>query len=208
MVRGTQWIAALSIAAAGVVAAAGGRRGAEAVALLQAVERTAACASNLGQGVKTSRYFCDVIVAPTGKDSVSMTIPAHAGASTLHFQLHPRFEVPPTDETPAVAYRRQTAFVAVVGPTGTVIDQAAVSGEFRVSGDLFDRMTGAGPGGLKVVAPGAPVPVRVVIPANVSAIGIVGLRVVVETRFGQRAFPEQGQPVAIVSDWRIEYRAR
>jgi hypothetical protein len=170
--------------------------------------RAAECVSDLGKGVKTSREFCDVIVAATGADSVSMSISAHTGPATLFFDLHPRFEVLSADGDPGRLFQRHTAVVAVVGPTGDVIDRIAAAGEFRSPADLFDRMAGTTPGGLKVVAPGLPTHIKVTIPAGVTSIGIVGLRVEIMTRFNQQAFPDPGRPVAIISNWRIEYIPR
>jgi hypothetical protein len=172
------------------------------------VERRAACASNLGEGVKWKRPFCDVIIATTGADSVSMDIPAHTGPATLYFDLHPRFEASQPDGDPAKLYQRHTAVVAIVGPTGEVIDRLATEGEYRSTADLYDRLPGEGRGNYKVVAPGAPRTVKTTIPANVSSIGIVGLRVEIQNRFNLQAFPEPGRPVAIVSNWRIEYTPR
>jgi hypothetical protein len=166
----------------------------------------AACASPLGKGVKTSREFCDVIVAATGVGSVSMDIPAHTGPATLFVDLHPRFEVAEGDA--ARLFQRHTSVVAIVGPTGDVIDRAVAIGEFRSVADLYDRVAGTGPGGFKVVAPGPATPIKVTIPAGVTGIGIVGLRVEIMNRFNTQAFPEPGRPVAVVSSWRIEYIPR
>ena len=172
------------------------------------VVRAAGCWSPLGKGVTTKRDFCDVIVAPTGTDSVSMTIPAHTGPATLFFDLHPRFEVTGPDGDPLRLFQGHRSVVAVVGPTGEVIDRFAAEGEFRSTADLYDRMASTTPGGFKFVAPGRPTPIKAVIPASVASIGIVGLRVEITSRFGQQAFPEPGRPVAIVSNWRIEYIPR
>jgi len=172
------------------------------------VVRAAGCVSDLGKGLKTSREFCDVIVAATGVDSVSMEIPAHTGAATLYFDLHPRFEVLEADGDPGRLFQRHTPVVAVVGPTGDVIDRVAAAGEFRSTADLYDRLAGAGPGGFKVVAPGQPTPIKVTIPAGVTAVGIVGIRLEIMNRFNLQAYPEPGRPVAIVSNWRIEYIPR
>src|SRR4051812_36591043 len=48
------------------------------------------CPSLIGMGVKTVRSFCDV---PAGRDpaeGVVITLPPHAGAGTLSFDLHAR----------------------------------------------------------------------------------------------------------------------
>lgn len=168
----------------------------------------AGCVSPLGKGVRTSREFCDVIVAATGADSVSMGIPPHGGAATLLFDLHPRFEVTAPDGDPARLFQRHVSVVAIVGPTGDVITTVAAAGEFRSTTDLYDRMAGAAAGGFKAVAPGMPTPIKVAIPAGVTSIGIVGLRVEIANRIGKQAYPDPGRPVGIVSNWRIEYIPR
>jgi hypothetical protein len=201
---------ACAISAVATLAASDQRssRGATTAAKPLAVERRAACAFPLGEGVKQKRAFCDVIISPTGAGSVSMDIPAHTGASTLYFDLHPRFEVSQPDGNPMTLYQRHRPVVAVVGPTGDVIDRAATEGEYRSIADLFDRLPGQKPGEFKVVGPGAPTTVKIAIPASVSSVGIVGLRVEIANRFQQQSYPEPNRPVAIVSNWRIEYRAK
>jgi len=183
-------------------------RGATTPAKPMAVERRAACASPLGEGVKSKRAFCDVIISPTGAGSVSLEIPPHTGQSILYFDLHPRFEVSQPDGNPMALFQRHRPVVAVVGPTGDVIDRAATEGEYRSVTDLIDRLPGQKPGEYKVVGPGAPTTVKVFIPASVSSVGIVGLRVEIANRFQQQSYPEPNRPVAIVSNWRIEYTAK
>jgi hypothetical protein len=168
----------------------------------------AACAADLGMGVKSGRQFCDVVVAQGQAGSVTMAIPAHTGTATLLFDLHPRFEVPVGDAVAMRTFARHTALVAIVQPTGAVIDRAIVVREFRTADDLFDRIAGTGSGGVKVVAPGQPEAVRITIPAGVASVGIVGLRLDVMTRAVTGAFDAPGRPVAIVSNLRIEYTPR
>ncbi|HUL72939.1 MAG TPA: hypothetical protein VLT86_07545 [Vicinamibacterales bacterium] len=167
--------------------------------------KDATCVSALGAGVKTNRSFCDVIIANTPARSVAMAIPPHTGAATLLFDLHNRFSAPAGPTDPAQAFQRHTVVVGVIRPTGEVIDRAAVVGEFRTVQDLFDRITGTGPAGVKAVAPGPAQAVRVTIPAGVQAIGIVGIRQDIDTRTAHAAFTTPGRPVAIVSNMRIEY---
>lgn len=166
----------------------------------------ARCAAELGTGEQTRRPFCDVVVASLGSQSVLMTIPPHEGDATLMMDLHNRFTVPAEATTPAEAFERHVAVVAIVGPTGVVIDRAAVGREFRTVQDLFDRVTGGGrQAGVKGVAPGPPEAVRIVIPEDVNAIGIVGVRLELLTPTLDETFDAPGRPVAIVSNFRIEY---
>jgi hypothetical protein len=167
------------------------------------------CAADLGTGVKTKRHFCDVVIAASGADSVTMPLPPRAGAATLMFDLHNRFLVPIVALDPSLAFTRHLAVVAVVRPTGEPIEQAAVMREFRSAEDLFDSIGGGGrPGGVKAVAPSDPELVRVTIPAGVASVGIVGVRLEIVTRTGRDAYQTPGRAIAIVSNLRIEYTPR
>jgi hypothetical protein len=167
------------------------------------------CAADLGTGVKTKRQFCDVVIASSGDGSVSMSIPTHVGAATLMFDLHNRFLVPIVTLDPSLAFTRHLAVVAVLRPTGEMIEQAAVMREFRSREDLFDTIGGGGrPGGIKAVAPSDPEAVRITIPAGINAIGIVGVRLDITTRAGKEPFDAPGRAIAIVSNLRIDYTPR
>jgi hypothetical protein len=135
-----------------------------------------------------------------------VTIPSRTGAATLHFDLHNRFTVPALAVPPLLAFARHEALVSVIQPSGDVIGRAAVLREFRSVTDLFDQIGGGGrPGGVKAVAPGAPEAVRFTVPASVSTVGIVGIRLKVLTRSGEETFETPGRPVAIVSNLRVQY---
>ena len=88
------------------------------------LSKQATCASDLGAGVKSNRSFCDVIVATRPEKSVAMTIPTHTGTATLMFDLHNRFSASATTTDPAQAFQRHSVIVAVIKPTGDVIDRA------------------------------------------------------------------------------------
>lgn len=158
------------------------------------------CAAELGIGTASKRRFCDVIVATKAADSIAVSIPAHAGAATLLFDLHPRIDVPADDAEPAQAFARHTAVVAVVRPTGAVVDRGIVVKEFRTTADLFDRIVG-----VKLVAPGRPEPQKVTIPAGLSSVGIVGVKLEVTRRLVQNTYDTPQRPIAVVSNVRVEY---
>ncbi len=164
------------------------------------------CAADLGAGVKSRRPFCDVLVAATPAGSVMMTIPARRGPATLLFDLHNRFTVPALAVPPALAFARHEAVVSVIQSSGEVIGRAAILREFRSVNDLFDQIGGGGrPGGVKAVAPGTPEAIRFTVPATVSTVGMVGVRLKVLTRSGEETFDAPGRPVAIVSNVRVQY---
>jgi hypothetical protein len=160
------------------------------------------CPSDLGKGVKSKRTFCDITASTDPAKGLSLRIPPHTGASTLRFDLHNRFAV----AGKTLPFARASALVAVLNANGgAVIDRAAVVSELREELDLFDRIVGTGPGGTKTVAPGRPQPATISIPATVSAISIVGVRVELTTKAGSETFSSPGRPVAIVSNLRLEY---
>lgn len=170
------------------------------------VTTEARCAADLGAGEQSRRRFCDVVISTVGADSVVMPIPEHEGPATLLMDLHNRFTVPPAGVAPGDAFERHTVVVAVLRPSGEVIERAAVVREFRTVQDLFDRVSGGGrQGGVKGVAPGPPEQVRITIPAGVNAIGIVGVRLQLLSRDADQTYDAPGRPVAIVSNLRIEY---
>ena len=163
----------------------------------------AVCASDLGAGVKTRRRFCDVIIATTPADSIAMTLPARTGTAALMFDLHNRFTVP-APKTPALqAFTSETAVVAIVRSTGEVIERAAASREFRTPADLFDRLAGA-----NATAPGPAVPVRIIIPAGVTAIGLVGVRLEEWKASGRGAYATPKRSIALASNFRLEFTPR
>jgi hypothetical protein len=168
------------------------------------------CAADLGAGVKSKRTFCDVVIASTPTASVSVVVPARTGTATLLFDLHNRFTVPVVSGQPMLAFQRHEATVAVIRSTGVVLGKAAAIREFRSTSDTFDLIAGGGrPGGVKAVAPGPAESIRVSIPAGVTDVGIVGLRLSVRTNStGPEVFDTPGRPVAIVSNVRVEYRPR
>lgn len=198
-----------TVTGAGIIAlvlASGWVEGRQITARQSKITTEARCAADLGVGADSRRRFCDVIVTALPSGSVLMPIPPHTGPATLMMDLHNRFTIPPTGVEPADAFERHTAVVAVVTGTGELLEQAVVGREFRSVQDLFDRIGGGGrPGGVKSVAPGQAEAVRAVVPPGVDTVGIVGVRLHVLSRTVDDTFDAPGRPVAIVSNFRIEY---
>jgi hypothetical protein len=194
-------LAAIALSTIGVAAQAGRKPA-------KRTTQAAVCASNLGVGVKTKRQFCDVLITSSAAESVSMTIPARTGAATLMFDLHNRFPVPAPNVDPVQAFASHVAVVAIIKSTGELIERSAVSREYRTVADLFDRISSPTPGSApRNIAPGQPQPVQVTIPAGITGIGIVGTRLE-EWRAAGRGTYDNPRPIAIVSNWRIEYTPR
>ena len=66
----------------------------------------------------------------------------------------------------------------------TLISRAVVQNEFRTAGDLVDRVGGgAGPGGVKAVAPTGVESITIAIPEGETAVSLLGEKLTVETRW-------------------------
>jgi hypothetical protein len=167
------------------------------------------CAADLGVGLKSRRKFCDLIISSSAKDGVMMTIPAHTGPTTLMFDLHNRYTPPAPGASPAQVYAKHTAIVSILDQSGAEVSKAAVSRELRTEVDIFDRVAGgAGPGGAIAVAPGRPEAIVLRLPESVTSIAVVGVSLEITSLAEQGAFSTAGRPVAIGSNFRIEYTRR
>src|SRR5688572_25472792 len=167
------------------------------------------CPQALGQGVQSSRAFCDVVITRDPAEGVIIPLPPHTGALTLTFDLHNRHTYSEELAKTSRGYRRYTAMVGLLASDNTPLGRAVVTSEFRNVRDLFDRITGgSGPGGVKAVAPTGVEPVKVVIPADepTESVSIVGLRLTESRIDGTEPFLASGRPVAIISNVMLEYR--
>jgi hypothetical protein len=165
-----------------------------------------ACQEPLGQGVKTTRRFCDVLAGRDPAKGNVLHLPKHKGPAILRFNLHNRQMVSPSQVQAGRAYARATATVGALAPDGTVLGRGVVQTEFRREADLFDRIGGgAGPGGLKAVAPVGDEPIRIDVPEKVTEISLLGEKLVVSELDGQHTFTAAGRPIALVSNVQFEY---
>jgi len=165
------------------------------------------CPSRLGMGVKTVRSFCDV---PSGREpaqGVVINFPPHAGPLTLSFDLHARHTYSEELTKSGKGYARYRAVIGVLSMQGDLIERAAVEGEFRSAKDLFDRIGGgAGPGGLKAVAPVGDEAIYIAIPAGIDGVSLLGETLDAITPAGHETVVMPGRPVAIVSNLLVEYK--
>jgi hypothetical protein len=167
------------------------------------------CPQVLGQGLQTSRTFCDVIITRDPAEGIIVPLPPHAGAVTLTFDLHNRHTYSEELSKTSRGYRRYTAMVGLLASDNTPLGRAVVTSEFRNVRDLFDRISGgSGPGGVKAVAPAGVEPVKVVIPADepTESVSIIGLKLTESRIDGTEPFLASGRPVAIISNVILEYR--
>jgi hypothetical protein len=165
------------------------------------------CPTPLGEGVQTKRMFCDVLTGRDPMDGILVEIPSHVGPVTIAFDLHNRHMYSEELIKSNRAYRRYTATMGVLTMDNTLVSRAVVQSEFRAASDLVDRIGGgAGPGGVKAVAPSGTEPISIVIPETEQRVSILGEKLAVERLDGVDNFTLPGQPVAIISNVMLEYR--
>jgi len=165
------------------------------------------CPAVLGVGVTTRREFCDVLVGRDPNAGIVIKLPPHRGAVILTFDLHNRETYSEQQVREKRSYAHHTAVIGVLTLDGGLITRAAVDTEFRTAKDLLDRVGGgAGPGGVKAVAPVGSEPIRVEIPEDVDAVSVLGEKLTAVTVNGTESFTAQGRPIAVISNVMIEYR--
>jgi hypothetical protein len=165
------------------------------------------CPSILGNGVTTQRLYCDVLGGADPAGGLRITLPPHAGPLTLSFTLHNRQTYSESEVKAGRAFARYTATLRVATPAGDVLGDAVVRSEFRTEKDLVERIGGgAGPGGIKAVAPTGSEAVVLTVPPDVSEVVITGSRLTIERVGGTEVVTAPGRPYAVVSGVEIEYR--
>jgi hypothetical protein len=165
------------------------------------------CPTLLGTGVATKREFCDILSGRTPLEGLIITLPPHRGDLTLMFDLHNRHTYSDELMKAKRGYARYTAIIGALAMDNTLIQRAAVQTEFRVAADLFDRISGgAGPGGVKAVAPAGRERIRITIPEAENEISLLGEKVTIDRADGSATYSSPGRPIAVVSNVEIEYR--
>jgi hypothetical protein len=165
------------------------------------------CPAPLGTGVTTHRSYCDVLTGRDPAAGILIKIPSHKGEVTLTFDLHNRHTYSEEQmKDPRTAFARYSAGVGVLTMDNTLISRAAVENEFRKASDLIERIGGgAGPAGVKAVAPTGSESVRVVIPESENEVSILGEKLSVDRADGTITYTAPGRPIAIVSNVMVEY---
>lgn len=176
--------------------------------VLSRIQAEWVCASELGLGVTTGRRFCDVLTGTNAKEGVLVTIPPHRGPVTLSFELHNRHTYSAELVKLKEAYRKYTATIGVLTMDNTLIDRAVIQSEFRTEKDLFDRIGGgAGPGGMKAVAPTGDEFIVMELPEDVGEqVSILGEKLSVMRPDGMDNFQSAGRPIATISNVMLEFR--
>ena len=167
------------------------------------------CPSLLGEGVQTKRSFCDVLTGRDTAEGIIIKLPPHTGPVMLRFDLHNRHTYSEELIKTNRAYRQYTATIGVLTADNTLLTRAVVQNEFRTAADLVDRVSGgAGPGGMKAVAPTGTEPITVTVPATEESVSILGekLTVIRADSAVPDNFTTPGRPIAIISNVTLEYR--
>jgi len=126
----------------------------------------------------------------------------------LTFDLHNRQTYSEDDVRRKRAYAKYTATIGVLTMDNTLVSRAVVQSEFRTGADLVDRISGgAGPGGVKAVAPTGTEPIAITIPEGEDRVSILGEKLTVERIDGSTTYSSPGRPIAIISNMMIEYRS-
>jgi hypothetical protein len=177
-------------------------------ASLSRIQAELTCPSELGVGVTSKRRFCDVLAGQDPAGGVLVKIPPHRGPVTLSFELHNRHTYSEDLVKARTAFRKYTATVGVLTMDNTLVDRAVIQSEFRTERDLFDRIAGgAGPGGVKAVAPSGTEFITLELPEDVGEqVSVLGEKLTVVRPDGTDTFVSEGRPLATISNVMVEYR--
>jgi hypothetical protein len=165
------------------------------------------CPQPLGEGVRTKKRYCDVIIGREPAQGILVTIPPHVGVATVLFDLHNRHTYSEEAVKQGKGFHRFTATVGLLTPDVTLLSRAVVLSEFRTAADLVERIGGgSGPGGLKAVAPTGTEAVAIPVAEDVTQVSILAEKLAVVRVDGADDFRVPGRPAALVSDIRVEYQ--
>jgi hypothetical protein len=165
------------------------------------------CPATLGQGVTSVRNYCDVVAGRDPAAGILIKLPPHRGPVTLTFDLHNRHTYSEEQVKAGRAFAQYTATIGVLTMDNTLISRAVVQSEFRTAADLVERVAGgAGPGGVKAVAPTGTESITILIPDSEDAVSILGEKLTVERLDGSATYTQEGRPIATISNVMIEYR--
>jgi hypothetical protein len=151
--------------------------------------------------------YCEVLAGRDPAGGLLIRIPAHTGPATLTFNLHNLHLYSEEQVKARRAFARYTATIGVLTMDNTLLSRAVVQNEFRTAADLVERVGGgAGPGGVKAVAPTGAEAISIAIPEGEDRVSLLGEKVTVETRDGTATYSQPGRPIAVVSNVMLEYK--
>ena len=133
------------------------------------------CPESLGVGVKSGADYCFVLAGRDPLQGVVIAIPPHIGETTLIFDLHNRHTYSEEQMKAGRGFAKYAAVIGVLTMKGELLERAAVQTEFRSAADVHERISGgAGPGGVKAVAPVGAERVSMPLPAEVTQVSLLG----------------------------------
>ena len=202
-------VAAVSVASAQTKRPPPKRPASPPISATQKVAPDLMCPSPLGIGVTTKLAYCDVMTEREPTKGILITLPPHNGPVTLTFDLHNRHTYSEEQVKANRAFTRYTATVGVLTMDNTLISRATVQNEFRKASDLVERISGgAGPGGVKAVAPTGTELISIAIPAEEQKVTILGEKLSAERIDGNATYVSPGRPIAVISNVMIEFQPR
>lgn len=179
----------------------------QAAPALKQVAPAITCPSTLGPGLRTKHLFCDVLIGRNPQEGLVIKIPPHRGIARLLFDLHNRHTYSEQETKAGRAYTQYTATIGVLTMDGGLLTRAVVQSEFRKATDMTDRVGGgAGPSGLKAVAPVGAEPIAVEISQEITEVSVLGEHLQMVRIEGTDTFVTPGRPIALVSNVRVEYQ--
>ena len=165
------------------------------------------CPTPLGVGVDSKREYCDVMSGRDPAEGILILLPPHQGPVTLTFDLHNRHTYSEEQMKANRASARYTAVIGALTLDNTLISRAAVQSEFRKASDLVERIGGgAGPGGVKAVAPTGTEPITIAVPEAETQVSLLGEKLIVDRPDGAATYTSPGRPIAVISNVMIEYQ--
>jgi hypothetical protein len=176
-------------------------------AAMKTVAPDITCPAPLGIGVRSKLAFCEILAGRDPATGMLIQIPPHKGPATLTFDLHNLHTYSEEQVKAHRAYSRYTATIGALTLDNTLITRAVVQNEFRTAADLVDRVGGgAGPGGVKAVAPTGRESISVTVPEGELAVSLLGEKLAVERIDGPATYTQPGRPIAVVSNVMLEYK--
>jgi hypothetical protein len=165
------------------------------------------CPHVLGTGLSSRVEFCDVLTGRNPVEGILVKLPPHKGALTLTFDLHNRHTYSEDQVKSGKGYASYTATIGVLTMDGTLLARGVVRSEFRTAKDLFERIGGgAGPKGMKAVAPVGVERISIDVPEEVDQVSLLGEKMTVLSRDGTETFTALQRPIAVVSSVNVDYQ--
>jgi hypothetical protein len=165
------------------------------------------CPHVLGTGLGSRLEFCDILTGRDPAEGVIVKLPPHKGPLTLTFDLHNRHTYSEDQIKAGKAYTNYTSTIGVLTMDGTLLARGVVRSEFRTAKDLFERIGGgAGPKGMKAVAPVGNERISIDAPEEVNEVSLLGEKMTVLNLNGTETFTALQRPIAVVSNINIDYQ--